>query len=374
MYFTDRATLDTKTKRVISMRDGVLEYLGAEIGRQPEDAIFTIYRSPSTVANAAMRTNGIPIVDGHVPTNEPAPETGSYIVDSALVEHQDSATGATIAAAHTAEVTDDLVASIQSGKRQVSLGYTGELIEHPEYGLEQINIQPHHLSTEEAGRCGSSCSFIDHRAPNNHGESTMPAEAKNGQPVIHQAFHDENGEVNMQAIVEIASSLPEAIKQVPLEKLQEVMPQLQELVAMSGAAQTQGEDSDYEDEEKGEEYDDANEEEHMADKAPEKQGYTDAQVRKFVDAQVQAKVKEHAGVIQKARRFLDEQYDFTDKSTEQIMRDAVATETTESFSDHELPLAFKMLKPSQARKDVETFGDRNPDAASTFQTMADKEI
>lgn len=377
LQFSDRATLDTKTKRVVSMRDGVLEYLGAELGREPEDAVFTVYRSPATVANAAMKTTGLPIVDGHVSTQEPAPDTGSYITDSLLVEQLDEALDATLAAAHTAEVTQDLVASIQSGKREVSLGYTAELAEHHKYDFEQVNVEPHHLSAEESGRCGPSCSFVDHRKPVSIGDNTMVQKTN-----FPQAFLDENGEVNMQKIVEIASALPEAIKSVPVDKLQEVMPQLQELVSMASEGREQGADESTGDEEtpavegdSGDYDEEGMEDKGMKDKAPEKeQGYTDAQVRKFADARVQAEVKRHASVIDKARRFLDESYDFTDKSTEQIMRDAVATETTESFEDSELPMAFKMLKPTQHRKEVETFGDRNPDAASKLSQLANEEL
>lgn len=383
MYFEDRATLDTKTKRVISMRDGVLEYLGAELGKEPADAVFTVWRSPATLANAAMQMEGVPVVDGHVSTDGPAPETGSYVLDSQVLTHLDDATMATLVAGHHAEVTDELAASIEGGKRQVSLGYTAELVENEEHGLEQVNITPHHLATEQAGRCGPSCSFIDHRAPN--GADEMPKDTTGDKSKMHQAFLDENGEVNMQQIVEIASKLPEAIKAVPVDKLQEVMPQLQELVSIAGTSseETGSEEQDTTDEDDPNEVtdpDDPDEEEPMGDKdrkgkqdkAP--QGYTDEQVRKFADAQSQQAVKRHAEVIDKARYFLGEEYDFKDKSTEQIMRDAIATESSESFEDAELPMAFKILKPSQHRAEIESFGDRDPNTASKLDQIAEKEL
>jgi hypothetical protein len=74
-------------------------------------------------------------------------------------------------------------------------------------------------------------------------------------------------------------------------------------------------------------------------------------------------------VIEKARDFLPEDYKFADKATAQIMRDAVATQTTETFTDGELALTFKLLKPAAA--DYRKFGDAQPDG---FSNLKDKEI
>ena len=37
LQFADRVEVDTQNKTAISVRDGVLEYMGSEIGMEPED-------------------------------------------------------------------------------------------------------------------------------------------------------------------------------------------------------------------------------------------------------------------------------------------------------------------------------------------------
>ncbi len=382
MLFHDRAILDLATKRLVSMRDGVLEYLGHEIGREPADQTFYVYRPPSALANASRSMDGLPIVDGHIdPEGEP-PQTESYILDTQVVELAKQETETTLACSHRASVGQDLQAAIESGKREVSLGYTADLVD-TERGIEQINIQPHHLAAETEGRCGPSCSFMDHRKPVTDGDMSMFGKKK-GENSIHQAFLDQEGQVNMQQIVEIAGALPDAIKKIPVDKLQEVMPQLKELVQLAkendpDMAQEDMEEEKYDsegnpttDKAKARAY------EKIKDQKPQTQGgYTDAQVEKMVnDALAQQKQKvmqDHAKAIQKAQHFLDDNYDFTDKSTEQIMRDAVATQSTEQYSDQELPLAFKMLQLPE-RESVVNFGDRLPEAGQKLKDLENKEL
>ena len=42
-------SLNTEKRTVISIRDGVQEYLGLELGLEPFDKVFKIYRSPETI-------------------------------------------------------------------------------------------------------------------------------------------------------------------------------------------------------------------------------------------------------------------------------------------------------------------------------------
>src|SRR5690606_9919425 len=68
LVFADRMPLELDNglvKSGLSMRDGVIEYTGAELGIEPADKLFKVYRSPATIANAAMRMIGIPLTDGH---------------------------------------------------------------------------------------------------------------------------------------------------------------------------------------------------------------------------------------------------------------------------------------------------------------------
>jgi len=58
--FADTATYSDTERTAVSIRDGVLEYLGTEIGLEPPDKVFAVYRSPATIANAAHAMKGIP--------------------------------------------------------------------------------------------------------------------------------------------------------------------------------------------------------------------------------------------------------------------------------------------------------------------------
>jgi len=44
--FADIATYSDTERTAVSIRDGVLEYLGTEIGLEPPDKVFAVYRSP----------------------------------------------------------------------------------------------------------------------------------------------------------------------------------------------------------------------------------------------------------------------------------------------------------------------------------------
>ncbi len=75
------------------------------------------------------------------------------------------------------------------------------------------------------------------------------------------------------------------------------------------------------------------------------------QARKLADAEV----KVYARVMSKAKDFVTD-YDFADKSANQIMRDALATQYgDQDFTAAELPTAFKLLK--KQAPDYSTFGD-----------------
>jgi len=70
-------------------------------------------------------------------------------------------------------------------------------------------------------------------------------------------------------------------------------------------------------------------------------------------------VKRYAEVVNKARSFVDAEYDFAGKTANAVMRDALATQSTDKFEDAELSVAFKLLR--KANTDYSTFGDTKPD-------------
>lgn len=362
--FRDSAVFDPTQKTAVSVRDGVLEYMGHELGMEPPDRIVTVYRSPATIANAAMRMRGLPITDDHVTLDIPAPSDGGFVSEAEMIDAYDGATSTTIAIRNKLAISDTLLANVEAGKRELSLGYNADLIPHEQYDFEQIDIQPHHLAAVERGRCGPMCSFIDRKPNLNEEDQTMSK--------LHKAFCDENGAMNLTQIVELATALPEAIKSVPVDQLQELMPALQQIVeASKGVMPEEQTGADAGGEEPPEDPEMIDEEKAAMAEEKEKQ-FADAvanaaakQAKEFTDKAI----REHAAVIEKARQFLPDDYKFADKATVEIMRDAVATDTTEQFADSELPLAFKMLKRPPA--DYRQFGDSNP---HDFNKLADKEI
>jgi len=337
---------NAENKTAISVRDGVLEYLGVEIGELPPNKIFTVYRSPSTIANAASSMRGIPLTDEHIDPGEPIPDGVPIgtVNHAEMIDFFDSSTESKLAVMNIVEVKDDFLDMLASGKRELSLGYNADLVPHDKYDFEQRNIIPHHLAVVMSGRCGSSCRFID-RKPSE--EKAMPKKTK---PAIAKAFCDEDGAVSLEQVMEIAMSLPEAIKKVPVDRLQEIMPALNEII---GYAASNGVEMESEGEQ---EVTDEETESKPAEEEKEKVPVTDS--KEFIDALKKATdsaIKLHSEVVDKAKNFVDDSYSFAGKSTSQIMRDALATEHgSTKFNDSELPVAFKLLKKTANYKQ---FGD-----------------
>jgi len=342
--FADYATYSSTDRTAVSVRDGVLEYLGVEIGVEPADKIFTIYRSPATIANAAYAMSGIPLTDEHISMVIDAPDTGSRVQDAVVIDQLDESTHSRLAVRNKLTVSDAMQVSL-SDKRQLSLGYSADLIPHQRWDYEQININPHHLAAVPAGRCGVLCSFIDRKLP-----TTEPEEGET-MPKMHKAFNDAEGAVSLEQVVEIATALPEAIRKVPVDKLSELVPVMQEIMSYMG---DQGVIEEVEVEETDEEAKgmDATD----TDKENDKEDFADSTEFKDAVAKIAgAEVKRYASVVTKARNFLDSDYDFTSKVANEVMRDALATQSSDKFEDAELSVAFKLLRKKESN--YQNFGD-----------------
>lgn len=332
-HFTDTMQWDSQQKTAVSVRDGVLEYLGAEIGEEPADKVFTVYRSPASIARAKDLMTGLPLTDDHVSLDDVVRDPVGSVLDAEVVDFIDQSTNSHLAIQNRVDVTARVLPALESGKRELSLGYKARLVPHHQYDFEQKDIQPHHLAVVTAGRCGSACSFIDRK----------PTEEPDMPDQLNKAFLDAEGQPNLQQIVEIAQQLPEALKSVPMDKLQEIMPVLMEIVAMAGGSAPAEDPEPVLDEE-----------EPVLDEEKEPVSVTDS--AEFKDA-LKSAVAQHTAVIEKARDFVDDAYQFTGKTTAQIMRDALATEHgNQDFADAELSVAFKLLKKSTA--DLSNFGDQ----------------
>lgn len=357
--FNDRALWNGKEKTAVSVRDGVLEYLGAEIGQLPADKLFTVYRSPATIANAASKMAGIPITLDHVDVGIDVEDSLGSVISGEMIDHIDEATDSKLAIKNKVTLADE---SVTQGK-ELSLGYKGELVPHAKYDFEQRNIEPHHLAIVQAGRCGASCTFIDKK----------PEVLE--MPELLAVFKDQEGAPNLQQIVEIAQSLPEALKALPVDELQKVIPTLQEVVAKSGMVGEEAQQEEAEpvaDQEPKEQEMEAKDADEVEADEVEKVELKDS--AEFKDALAKAKdeaVKQFASVVSKAKDFVDEAYSFEDKTAEQVMRDAIASEYgKQKFADEELPVVFKMLRKSDSSK--HSFGDHQ--AQSKFQSLENKEL
>lgn len=359
LKFSDAATYDGSLRTAVSVRDGVLEYLGSEIGMEPADKIFYVYRSPATIASAANLMAGIPVIDEHVEPGSEPDEFTSKVESSALIDAFDDSTDSTLAIQNKLSIDPLMAEAIESGKRELSMGYEGRLVPHSKYDFEQRDLTPTHLAIVDAGRCGPGCRFID-RKPTP--EATMPK--------FHKAFCDAEGSLSLSQIVELAAGLPEAIKNVPADKLAELLPALQEVMAAATAAGVEAPASEAVVEDLPVMTDE--EADKLMDESADAAGGDPVKVtdsarkvlrKKFADRLAVAvgdAVKVHATVIDKARGILPETYSFADKSTAQVMRDALAVEHgSQKFADAELSVAFKLLKKSGG--EYQNFGDRSAD-------------
>jgi len=373
--FQDAVTYDAEEKSAISVRDGVIEYYGAELDMEPFDKVFTVYRSPATISNAAMAMEGIPLTKEHVELDRQAPVTGAFVTDARMVDYADEDTNSHVAVKNKISLNDSCK-SYLDGRRQLSLGYFGDLVPHQEYDFEQLNIIPHHLAAVPEGRCGAICSFLDKKV------QLETLKNKEDNMALHKVFKDQEGEgesVDIEKVAEIAMALPEAIKSVPIEKLQEIIPALQEIMAMAGMGGEKEEKKEeteedmaedaQEDTEQLQEAIEATDEDMKEEEEEEKKTvYMDA-AKKMAKSFADKAVKEYAEVVDKARNFLDESYDFKAKDAKQIMKDALATQTKEAFKDSELPLAFKLLRKNA---NYATFGDSQ--AKDPYDEIANKEL
>jgi hypothetical protein len=378
--FTDYACYDAETKMLKSVRDGVQEYLGAELDIEPADKVFKVYRSPASIIEICDAMVGIPITDDHISLDDEIEESAirGTVTKSHIANFIDNAIGATIVIKNIVQIDSDIISLIKSGKDQLSLGYNADLIVHDgEYDFEQVGIVPHHLAIVDSGRCGGLCAFNDKQGVK------MNKQKNKSKVILKKKFADKADAPNLQRIVEIAMALPDAIKTVPIEDVQKVLPELEKLIALSkkgdesADTETVGEAI----EEPAKEVVDEAEKEAKADvetkdeapaeddkdKAEPKPKFSDAD---FKDAVAKA-VDYRVNTITKAQEFVADGYTFSDKSISQIQRDALETESKDSFSDAELGTAFKLLRKS---KQYERFADSGTEGESAFKTVGEKEL
>jgi hypothetical protein len=362
-HFSDIAAFSPTERTAVTVRDGVLEYLGVELGLEPADKVFTVYRSPATIANAAYCMQGIPITDEHVSLDGDRPDTGSTVTTSEVIDQIDEPTHSRLAVRNKLSVSDAMSVTLQD-KRQLSLGYGADLIPHSKWDFEQVGIVPHHLAVVPAGRCGPLCSFLD-RKP----ESIIQPQEEKEMSKFHKAFLDADGAISLEQIVEMATGMSEAIRKVPVSELPRITEPLLEIMSYAKEQGALPEEATAE-ESTGEEEETMEDEETSEEEKPK---FTDADFRKKLDTEkskfADAEVKRYAEVVNKARNFVDAEYDFVGKTANRVMRDSLATQSTDKFEDAELSVAFKLLRKPDT--DYSKFGDSHPDGGLTARIKAE---
>lgn len=324
-HFFDAVTFDVEQKTAVSVRDGVLEYLGHELGLEPPDKTFRIYRSPAQIATVAPLMAGIPLTNDHVDIGQPVPQSVGKVISAAVIDFTEGE-ASHLAIKNTLEVQSDFLATL-TDKRELSLGYEARLIEDDKYDFRQVDIRPHHLAVVDAGRCGSGCRFLD-RSPNN-GDNTM----------------------TLDELIKVVEAM--AAEVAELKKA---------LAPAEDPAPEAGTDNATEEEE-------VKKEEEEAKKVKD----SAALEARFADAVAKATAEQVAStlaIIDRARQFLPTDYKFADKSGNQIMRDAIATQHPDArFDDAELSVAFKLLRQPEARP----FADFGRGNVGKFAELKNKE-
>lgn len=393
--FKDRIAYDASTKSIVSCRDGVQEYYGHELGINPANKLFTVFRSANTIRNITKLMDGLPITDDHIEFDDNISKDliiGS-IIDTKVVKNIIDKTDTTINLTHKADIVEKL---ISDNSKELSLGYQSGMIEHDKYDFEQTDIVPHHLAVVSAGRCGDVCKINDRK-----GETMDVKEFRKffidavKTKDLPNFFLDEEGEsVNMETVVEIVPKLSEAIKKLDVDKLKGIMPMLNEIIALAKendeTEETElSEDAKAEKEEKEKkEKEDAKADKEEKEKMEKENTDLKAELAKFSDAEkftdskefkdaletgiierTTQKMKDYSEVREKAVDFVDSNYDFSGKTPCEIMKDSVVAHMGEGhgIEDADISTAFKVMKKIS---DYKNFGDS---ATDLWNKTKDKE-
>lgn len=357
-HFFDAVTFDVEQKTAVSVRDGVLEYFGHELGLEPANKIFKVYRSPAQVARAAEKMAGLPLTDEHVEVGPKVKRSIGSVVSAEVIDFTDGE-GAALAIKNRLEVKAENLPLLDK-KRELSLGYEARLEPAIEYDFKQVDIVPHHLALVETGRCGSGCRFLDKSVKKESSEMDM---AKMIEAV--GKFTDEQKKEFLAKITDAptAAQVVELLGKFKAEEIEEIKEQIQKLIDPAG----KGEDDD-----KGKDEDkDEDDKERVKDSKKVKDSA--ALEARFADAVAKATAEQVAStlaIIDRARQFLPADYQFADKTGAQVMRDAIATQHPDArFDDAELSVAFKLLRQPEARP----FADFGRGNMGKFAELKDKE-
>ena len=309
---------NTEKRTVISIRDGVQKYLGVELGIEPLDKVFKIYRSPETIRKLKDALVGIPLIENHIELDGHIPDEikKGTILNSTEIENIDSSNNSTIAMQNEITLYKD---KLEFPYKQLSLGYKAKTLPSADYDFEQTEIMPHHLAIVEAGRCGDVCEFKDEKGVKPMDLNELLAKLK-----------------------ELLTNASDADKALILETIDGIIPKAE--IVDEDAMEKKFEDA------------------------------KNTAISKFMDSKAFKDAmlnygNERASIVAKAKNFLDEKFDFKDKTNEAIMSAVVAAEyPNESFKDAEIGVAFKLLKEREqvAQTQMVDFKDAKENIKKVF--------
>ncbi len=147
-------------------RTGWMQYLGQEVNRDDlYDKLVDVYRSPEEVFSPAAIASfeGKSVTDGH-PQQWVGPDNyASFEKGQVMNVRQGSGDESDCLVADLMVKDPTLISEIESGKREVSCGYSHDLqpMENDKY--QQTNIRGNHVAIVPAGRAGDRIAIKDQR-------------------------------------------------------------------------------------------------------------------------------------------------------------------------------------------------------------------
>lgn len=180
-------------------KEGVFPYTGSQIdsdgtyGLEP-NKLYNVYRPASELTNpdTLKSLNGIPFIDEHTMIGEGCTKYDDRPAGGILFNSRPAESGGGTVVGDFRIFSEDLMDSIEEGKKELSLGYyckykpTRGIFDGLPYDFVQTGIIGNHIALVEKGRMGSSVRVYDSRQmvfdsmevvkPANKGTDTMTDE------------------------------------------------------------------------------------------------------------------------------------------------------------------------------------------------------
>ncbi|RKN75010.1 DUF2213 domain-containing protein [Paenibacillus ginsengarvi] len=156
-------------------RTGWYDYLASEIGAGGDDVV-RVYRSPDEVLHPAAIASfeGKPVSDDH-PYDAVTSENASRIAKGTVQNvRQGKGEDNDLLVADLVIYDKRLIDEVQSGKREVSAGYTCNYVDNGDGTYCQKDIRGNHVAVVAAGRAGDRVAIKDSKPKEEKGASKMP--------------------------------------------------------------------------------------------------------------------------------------------------------------------------------------------------------